>query len=53
MSAAPSIPESTATLEAAQAGLLYERYSAKILGYCRRRLSSRGWPRKNSTSLRL
>src|SRR3954452_1672554 len=41
MSAAPSIPESTATLEAAQAGLLYERYSGKILGYCRRRLSSR------------
>jgi RNA polymerase sigma-70 factor, ECF subfamily len=41
MSAAPSIPESTATLEAAQAGLLYERYSAKILGYCRRRLASR------------
>ena len=41
MSAAPSIPESTATLEAAQAGLLYERHSAKILGYCRRRLSSR------------
>ena len=41
MSAAPSIPESTATVEAAQAGLLYERYSAKILGYCRRRLSSR------------
>ena len=41
MSAAPSIPESTATVEAAQAGLLYERYSGKILGYCRRRLSSR------------
>jgi RNA polymerase sigma-70 factor (ECF subfamily) len=41
MSAAPSIPESSATLEAAQAGLLYERYSSKILGYCRRRLSSR------------
>jgi RNA polymerase sigma-70 factor, ECF subfamily len=41
MSAAPSIPESTATLEAAQAGLLYERYSSKILGYCRRRLPSR------------
>jgi RNA polymerase sigma factor (sigma-70 family) len=40
MSAAPSIPESTATLEAAQAGLLYERYSSKILGYCRRRLPS-------------
>jgi RNA polymerase sigma-70 factor, ECF subfamily len=41
MSAAPSIPESAATLEAAQAGLLYERYSSKILGYCRRRLPSR------------
>ena len=41
MSAAPSIPESTATLEAAQASLLYERYSSKILGYCRRRLPSR------------
>jgi RNA polymerase sigma factor (sigma-70 family) len=41
MSAAPSIPESTATLEAARASLLYERYSGKILGYCRRRLSSR------------
>ncbi len=41
MSAAPSIPESSATLEAAQAGLLYERYSSKILGYCRRRLPSR------------
>jgi len=41
MSAAPSIPESTATLEAAQTSLLYERYSSKILGYCRRRLSSR------------
>ena len=40
MSAAPSIPESTATLEAAQAGLLYERYSSRILGYCRRRLPS-------------
>ena len=36
MSAAPSIPESTATLEAAQASLLYERYSGKILGYSRR-----------------
>ena len=41
MSAAPSIPESTATLEAAQAALLYERYSSKILGFCRRRLPSR------------
>jgi RNA polymerase sigma-70 factor (ECF subfamily) len=41
MSAAPSIPESAATLAAAQAGLLYERYSSRILGYCRRRLPSR------------
>jgi RNA polymerase sigma factor (sigma-70 family) len=40
MSAAPSIPESAATVEAAQAGLLYERYSSRILGYCRRRLPS-------------
>ncbi len=40
MSAAPSIPESVATVEAAQAGLLYERYSSMILGYCRRRLPS-------------
>jgi RNA polymerase sigma-70 factor, ECF subfamily len=40
MSAAPSVPESTATLEAARAALLYERYSRRILGYCRRRLSS-------------
>jgi RNA polymerase sigma factor (sigma-70 family) len=40
MSAAPSVPESTATVEAARAGLLYERYSRRILGYCRRRLSS-------------
>jgi RNA polymerase sigma factor (sigma-70 family) len=40
MSAAPSIPESTATVEAARAALLYERYSRRILGYCRRRLSS-------------
>jgi RNA polymerase sigma factor (sigma-70 family) len=40
MSAAPSLPESTATVEAARAALLYERYSRRILGYCRRRLSS-------------
>ncbi len=40
MSAAPSLPEPAATLEAAQAGLLYERYSHRILGYCRRRLPS-------------
>jgi RNA polymerase sigma-70 factor (ECF subfamily) len=40
MSAAPSVPESTATVEAARAALLYERYSRRILGYCRRRLSS-------------
>jgi RNA polymerase sigma-70 factor (ECF subfamily) len=40
MSAAPSVPESTATVEAARAALLYERHSRRILGYCRRRLSS-------------
>ena len=41
MSAAPSVPESSATAEAARAGLLYERYSSRILGYCRSRLRSR------------
>ena len=41
MSAAPSVPESSATAEAALAGLLYERYSSRILGYCRSRLRSR------------
>ena len=40
MSAAPSVPESTATVEGARAALLYERYSRRLLGYCRRRLSS-------------
>ena len=40
MSAAPSVPEATATVEAARAALLYERYARRILGYCRRRLSS-------------
>jgi RNA polymerase sigma factor (sigma-70 family) len=41
MSAAPSVPESSLTAEAARAGLLYERYSSRILGYCRSRLRSR------------
>jgi RNA polymerase sigma factor (sigma-70 family) len=41
MSAAPSVPESSATIEAARAGLLYERYSSRILAYCRSRLRSR------------
>jgi len=41
MSAAPSVPESSLTAEAARAGLLYERYSSRILGYCRNRLRSR------------
>ncbi|MFL5978639.1 MAG: RNA polymerase sigma factor [Gaiellaceae bacterium] len=41
MSAAPSFRETAATAEAAQAGLLYERYAAQLLGYCRARLSSR------------
>src|SRR4051812_6688197 len=40
MSAAPSIRDTPATAEAAQAGLLYERYSSKILGFCRSRLRS-------------
>jgi RNA polymerase sigma factor (sigma-70 family) len=41
MSAAPSFRETAATAEAAQAGLLYERYSGRILGFCRSRLASR------------
>ena len=40
MSAAPTFRESAATAEAAQAGLLYERYARRILGYCRNRLAS-------------
>jgi RNA polymerase sigma-70 factor (ECF subfamily) len=41
MSAAPSFHESAATAEAAQAGLLYERYAGRLLAFCRARLSSR------------
>ena len=41
MSAAPTFRESAATDEAAQAGLLYERYAGQLLGFCRARLSSR------------
>ena len=41
MSAAPSFRESAATAEAAQAGLLYERYAGRLLAFCRARLSSR------------
>jgi len=41
MSAAPSFRESAATAEAAQAGLLYERYARQLLGFCRARLASR------------
>jgi RNA polymerase sigma-70 factor, ECF subfamily len=41
MSAAPAFRESAATTEAAQAGLLYERYARQLLGFCRARLSSR------------
>ena len=41
MSAAPTFRESAATAEAAQAGLLYERYARQLQGFCRARLSSR------------
>jgi RNA polymerase sigma factor (sigma-70 family) len=41
MSAAPTFPESAASAEAAQAGLLYERYARQLQGFCRARLSSR------------
>jgi RNA polymerase sigma factor (sigma-70 family) len=41
MSAAPTFRESAASAEAAQAGLLYERYARQLLGFCRARLSSR------------
>jgi RNA polymerase sigma-70 factor (ECF subfamily) len=40
MSAAPAFRDSAATAEAAQAGLLYERYARQLLGFCRSRLSS-------------
>jgi RNA polymerase sigma-70 factor (ECF subfamily) len=41
MSAAPTFRESAASDEAAQAGLLYERYARQLQGFCRARLSSR------------
>jgi RNA polymerase sigma-70 factor (ECF subfamily) len=40
MSAAPTFRESAATDEAAQAGLLYERYARQLQRFCRARLSS-------------
>src|SRR6476619_4086343 len=41
MSAAPSFRESDALDEAAQAGVLYERYARQLQSFCRSRLSSR------------
>jgi RNA polymerase sigma factor (sigma-70 family) len=41
MGAAPTFRDSAATAEAAQAGLLYERYAARLLAFCRSRLGSR------------
>jgi RNA polymerase sigma-70 factor (ECF subfamily) len=41
MSAAPTFRESAASDEAAQTGLLYERYARQLQGFCRARLSSR------------
>jgi len=41
MSAAPTFRESAASAEAAQAGLLYERYAGRLLAFCRSRLGSR------------
>ncbi len=41
MSAAPTFRESAATAEAAQAGVLYERYAGRLLAFCRSRLGSR------------
>lgn len=41
MSAAPSFRDSAATADAAQAGLLYERYADRLLAFCRSRLGSR------------
>jgi RNA polymerase sigma-70 factor (ECF subfamily) len=41
MSAAPSFRESAATDETARSGLLYERYSRQLQGFCRARLGSR------------
>jgi RNA polymerase sigma-70 factor (ECF subfamily) len=40
MSAAPTFRESAATDEAAQAGLLYERYARQLQRFCRARLPS-------------
>jgi RNA polymerase sigma-70 factor, ECF subfamily len=40
MSAAPTFRETAATDEAAQAGLLYERYARRLQRFCRARLSS-------------
>jgi RNA polymerase sigma-70 factor (ECF subfamily) len=40
MSAAPTFRESAASDEAAQAGLLYERYARQLQRFCRARLSS-------------
>jgi RNA polymerase sigma-70 factor (ECF subfamily) len=40
MSAAPTFRETAAAAVAARAGLLYERYSGRILGFCRKRLRS-------------
>jgi RNA polymerase sigma factor (sigma-70 family) len=40
MSAAPTFRETAAAAEAARAGLLYERYAGRILGFCRKRLRS-------------
>ena len=41
MSAAPTFRESAASAEAAQAGLLYERYAGRLMAFCRSRLGSR------------
>ena len=41
MSAAPSFRESAALDQAAQAGVLYERYARQLQSFCRSRLSSR------------
>jgi RNA polymerase sigma factor (sigma-70 family) len=40
MSAAPTFRESAATEEAAQAGVLYERYARQLQRFCRARLTS-------------
>ena len=43
------IPESAATAEAAQAGLLYERYAGQLLGFCRRGCRHARRPRTRSS----